>query len=64
LDIERALCDEGFNAASAEVTCFELYGTRDVVIFSTANSCDHDNFWLSDLDCTGSEDRLSECAHS
>ena len=51
----RALCDDGWTDINSERACFELYGSKDVIYYSTGVQCHYTTFWLDDVDCLGTE---------
>ncbi|XP_037830330.1 deleted in malignant brain tumors 1 protein-like isoform X3 [Kryptolebias marmoratus] len=59
------VCDQGFDMNDAEVVCREVgceaaYGVRSQAYFGQGTG----SIWLSDVDCLGSENNLSDCSHS
>jgi hypothetical protein len=62
--VEGGVCDDGFTAEDARVSCNELYGSPDVLSFSQGHACGAvTEFWLDDVSCTGTEGRLYDCNH-
>jgi hypothetical protein len=62
-DEERGLCDDGFTQYDAQVACEQLYGAPNVLSFATGQDCATTNYWLSEVNCTGSESSLLQCQH-
>ncbi len=58
----RAVCSDSFDMADAQVACREL-GYLDVGSLS-AMSSGTSGYWLDEVACTGSENRLSDCPHA
>lgn len=59
----RPICDDGFDMLDADVACRHLgYSGADSFMTSVAGT--NDSFWLDDLACTGTEERLDLCPHS
>ena len=54
----RALCDDGWTDINSERACFELYGSKDVIYYSTGVQCHYTTFWLDDVDCLGTETKI------
>jgi len=59
----RGVCDVGFNQYDAQVACQQLYGSPIVLQYATGVTCGEDNYWISQLDCTGAENSIFECYH-
>lgn len=59
----RPICDDGFDMLDADVACRHL-GYSGADSFTTSVSGTSDTFWLDDLACTGTEERVDECPHS
>ncbi|MBX7192778.1 MAG: scavenger receptor cysteine-rich domain-containing protein [Sandaracinaceae bacterium] len=57
----RPVCDDGFGIEEANVACRQL-GHHGAAAFSTVNGSTSE-FWLDDIDCTGTELRLDDCRH-
>ncbi len=55
------VCDDGFGMTEALVACREL-GFESAVSFATTTA-DTDRFWLDDVSCLGTEQRLEDCRH-
>ena len=62
-DSERSVCDDGFSSKDAEVACRELYGDSNFLNFIVDQRCEHSDFWLDDIDCSGSEEKIADCSH-
>ncbi len=55
----RGVCDDDFDANDGRVACREM--GLDYVSHTTAQMGPSSEFWIDDLECTGSEDTLAEC---
>jgi hypothetical protein len=60
----RAVSDIKFTEINAAIICKELYKDERVLDFYTGVKADYQSFWLSDVSCIGTEDKLGECNHA
>ncbi len=58
-DVWRGVCDDAFDANDGRVACREMGLTYSS--HTTARSGPSSNFWLDNLNCTGSEEALADC---
>ena len=56
----RGVCQESFDMKDARVTCRQM-GYEDALDFRGHEGVGSDKYWLSNLDCSGDEERLCEC---
>lgn len=56
------VCDDSFDAQDGQVACREL--GLSYSSFRTNISGESSRFWLDNLNCKGSESRLSDCSHA
>ncbi len=58
------ICDDAFRIHEARVACKQLgYGDakRAIIRYSKTHSMTTADFWLDDLDCNGTESKLTDC---
>ena len=61
----KYICDENFDGNSAIVACMQLTNDENAkATFKTGQNCPQDlGFWISDLNCVGTETSLNNCPH-
>ena len=57
------VCDDGWTREEASVVCRQLGFAKGVPAINLQFGAGPGVIWLDDVDCTGSEVRLSECTH-
>ena len=62
----RHVCDDHWEKADADVACRQLgyTGASEATKDSTFTNATNLTYWLDDVACTGTESKLSDCAHN
>ena len=59
------VCDDGWDINDARVVCRQLGFIDAIAAYKGSSVVDGTGqIWLDDVNCTGTESRISECAHS